>query len=230
MSTLAPRVCHTCEKSVAYPVSVTIMVTWSEYGSYLVLVVLLVIAPGPDTMVMLKNSLSTGGKGGLASISGIATGNILNGSAAALGLGALVAQSQTLFTVLRWFGVVYLCFLGLQALRAAWRGAYSGEVGAARGASGFRCFREGFLSNVTNPKVLVMYLSVLPQFIDPAQTSMTEALLLANTVGVLGAVWLLLLLFVVQRARVWLNRRRVRRAMDALTGTALVGFGAALAS
>ncbi|GAA5121583.1 LysE family translocator [Haloechinothrix salitolerans] len=204
--------------------------SWSEYGSYLVLVVLLVIAPGPDTMVMLKNSLSSGGRGGLASISGIASGNILNGSAAALGLGALVAQSQTLFTVLRWFGVAYLCYLGVQALRAAWRGEYGGDVGAARRSGGFRCFREGFLSNVTNPKVLVMYLSVLPQFIDPAQTSIAEALLLANTVGVLGAIWLLLLLFVVRRARVWLNRRHVRRSMDALTGTALVGFGAALAS
>ena len=204
--------------------------SWSEYGSYLVLVVLLVIAPGPDTMVMLKNSLASGGRGGLASIGGIAAGNILNGSAAALGLGALVTQSQVLFSTLRWLGVVYLCYLGVQALRGAWRGDYSGKVGASARTSGLRCFREGFLSNVTNPKVLVMYLSVLPQFIDPVHTSVGEALLLANTVGVLGAFWLLLVLFFVQRVRVWLNRRPVRRAMDALTGTALVGFGAALAA
>lgn len=205
--------------------------TWDLYSTYLVLVVLVVIAPGPDTMVTLKNSLSAGGRGGLFTIGGIFAGNVINGSAAALGLGALIAHSQPLFTTLRWCGVVYLCYLGVQALRGAWRGDYASLADAGRTkVKTFRCLREGFLSNVTNPKVLVMYLSVLPQFIDPASTSVLQALALANTVGVLGALWLLLVLFFVQRARVWLSRRKVRRVMDAMTGTALVGFGAALAA
>lgn len=205
--------------------------TLNEYGSYLVLVVLLVIAPGPDTMVTLKNSLTSGGRGGLLTIGGVFAGNVINGSAAALGLGALIAHSQPVFTTLRWCGVVFLCYLGVQALRGAWRGDYGPDAATARGSkSGFRSMREGFLSNITNPKVLVMYLSVLPQFIDPASTSMIEALALANLVGVFGVVWLLLLLFFVQRARVWLSLRRVRRSIDAMTGTALVGFGLALAA
>jgi len=200
------------------------------YGTYLVIVVLIVLAPGPDTMVMLKNSLSGGFRGGLLATLGIVTGNALQGSAAALGLGVVIAKSQPVFLTLKWVGAAYLVFLGVQALRGAWRGDYQGveDVRRAR-ASGFRRFREGFLSNITNPKVLVLYLSVLPQFLDPARTTTWDALVLAYTVAVLGGLWLLALLFFVHRVRAWLKRRRVRRALDGVTGTALVGFGAALA-
>jgi threonine/homoserine/homoserine lactone efflux protein len=162
---------------------------------------------------------------------GILVGNLVQGSAAALGLGVLIARSQVLFEILRWAGVAYLAVLAVQALRGAVRGDYSAveNVTRRRGA-GVRRFREGFLSNVTNPKVLVMYLSVLPQFLTPGVTTTLDALVLAYTVGILGAVWLGLLLLVVHRVRDWLSRRRVRRTVDAVTGTALLGFGVALAS
>ncbi|MEU5260866.1 LysE family translocator [Amycolatopsis sp. NPDC021455] len=203
--------------------------TWSVYGSYLVIVVLIVLAPGPDTMVMLKNALSGGFRGGLLASLGIVTGNAVQGTAAALGLGVLIARSQPLFITLKWVGAAYLVFLGIQALRGAFRGSYAGieEVQRRRGR-GFRRFREGFLSNVTNPKVLVLFLSVLPQFLT-AESSTGDALLLAYTVAVLGGLWLLALLLFVHRVRTWLGRRRVRRTLDGVTGTALLGFGAALA-
>ncbi|MEU3628071.1 lysine transporter LysE [Amycolatopsis coloradensis] len=203
--------------------------TWSSYSSYLLIVVLIVLAPGPDTMVMLKNSLSGGTRGGLLATAGIFVANSVQGTAAALGLGVLIAQSQPVFVTLKWVGAAYLVFLGFQALRGAWRGDYSGVAAAKQQqASGFRRFREGFLSNITNPKVLVLYLSVLPQFLDPVTTSAWDALLLAYTVAVLGTLWLMTLLFFVHRVRTWLERRKVRRALDGVTGTALVGFGAAL--
>lgn len=205
--------------------------TWSVYGSYLVIVILVVLAPGPDTAVLLKSSLAGGARGGLMAMFGIFTGNIVQGTAAALGLGAVIAHSQPVFTTLRWLGVAYLCYLGIQALRGAWRGDYDALDAAARSRGGLlRRFREGFLSNITNPKVLVLYLSVLPQFLNPATTSTGEALLLAYTVAVLGSLWLLVLLFFVHRVRAWLAKRTVRRSLDAVTGTALIGFGAALAA
>jgi RhtB (resistance to homoserine/threonine) family protein len=205
-------------------------VTWSSYGSYLIVVVLVVLAPGPDTMVVLKNSLAGGSRGGLMAAFGIFAGNIIQGSAAALGLGVVIARSQPLFLALKWLGAAYLAFLGFQALRGAWRGEYEELEDARRQrASGFRRWREGFLSNITNPKVLVLYLSVLPQFLDPATTNIWYALLLAYTVAVLGGVWLLVLMLLVHRVREWLGKREVRRTLDGVTGTALIGFGAALA-
>jgi threonine/homoserine/homoserine lactone efflux protein len=201
------------------------------YGSYLVIVVLLVLAPGPDTMVFLRNALAGGARRGLHALSGIFAANVVQGSAAVFGLGALIAGSQSLFTVLRWLGVGYLIFLGVQALLAARRGDYAGlEAVAHRPGAGARAFREGFLSNVTNPKVLVMYLSVLPQFLQPGVTTAVDALLLAYSVAVVGGLYLLALALLVHRVRGWLARRRVRRSLDIVTGTALLGFGVALAS
>jgi RhtB (resistance to homoserine/threonine) family protein len=206
------------------------VVTWSLYSSYLLIVVLIVLAPGPDTMVVLKNALAGGPRGGLLASFGIFSGNVVQGSAAALGLGLLITRSQPLFHTLKWLGAAYLAFLGFQALRGAWRGRYEGLDAPRRGRTGgFRRWREGFLSNVTNPKVLVLYLSVLPQFLNPATTTTWDALLLAYTVAVLGGLWLVVLLLCVRRVRAWLGRRKVRRGLDGVTGTALIGFGATLA-
>lgn len=204
--------------------------TSTSYGTYLIFVVLVVIAPGPDTMVTLKNALAGGIGGGLLATAGIATGNLVQGTAVALGLGTLIVRSHPLFLTLRWAGVVYLCYLGVQALLAARRGDYRALDELRTRNSGFRRFREGFLSNITNPKVLALYLSVLPQFLNPAHTTIGAALLLAYTVVVLGGIWLLALMLLVHRVRSVLQRRKVRRTLDAVTGTALIGFGAGLAT
>lgn len=204
--------------------------SWSTYGSYLVFVAIIALAPGPDTMVVLKNALAGGARGGLVACSGITVANALQAAAVGLGLGAVIVRSQPVFEVLRWAGVVYLCYLGVQALRGAWRGDYR-DLGSGDGrrAGSFRRWREGFLSNITNPKVLAFYLSVLPQFLEPGRAATGDALLLAFTVVVIGAAWQLLLLLLVHRVRGWLSQRRVRRVLDTVTGTALLGFGIGLA-
>ncbi|MBB3664140.1 MULTISPECIES: LysE family translocator [Prauserella salsuginis group] len=204
--------------------------TWSAYSSYLILTILVVIAPGPDTVVTLKNAFAGGLRGGMMATFGIAVGNLVQGTLVALGLGTLIVQSQPVFTTIRWAGVVYLCYLGIQALRSAWRGDYATMDAQGADVSAFRRWREGFLSNVTNPKVLALYLSVLPQFLDPVTSTPLHALLLAYTVAVLGAVWLVLLLMFVHRVRAWLQRRRVRRGLDIATGGTLIGFGVSLAA
>ncbi|MBB3052479.1 threonine/homoserine/homoserine lactone efflux protein [Prauserella isguenensis] len=204
--------------------------TWSAYSSYLVLTILVVIAPGPDTVVTLKNAFAGGLRGGMTATFGIAVGNLVQGTLVALGLGTLIVQSQPVFTTIRWAGVAYLCYLGIQALRSAWRGDYAAMDAQGADVSAFRRWREGFISNVTNPKVLALYLSVLPQFLDPVTSTPLHALLLAYTVAVLGALWLALLLMFVHRVRAWLQRRRVRRGLDVATGGTLIGFGVSLAA
>ena len=95
-------------------------------------------------------------------------------------------------------------------------------------ASGRKGWRQGFLSNITNPKVLVFYLAVLPQFLGP-HAPPAALLLFALSHATLSLTYLLLLVRGLDRLRAVLTRRRVRRAMDAATGTALVAFGARLA-
>ena len=199
--------------------------TWGTYSAYGLFVVLVLIVPGPDTALVLKNSLAGGRRGGVLTALGIGSGNLVQGLAAALGLSAVIVRSEPVFLALRWAGAAYLGYLGVKALIAAKRGDYP-ALEETRSGSGRR-WREGFLCNLTNPKVLVFYLSMLPQFLTPGST-IAEALVLAGTVGVLATLWQLVIVAGVHRIRAWLLRRRVRRALDGVTGTALLGFGAAL--
>lgn len=207
------------------------MTWWQSYGSFLVFAVVLIVVPGPDFAVVTKNALSSGRRSGAWASVGVATSNAVQGVVAVVGLGALIVASQPVFTAIKWAGVAYLGFLGVQALRSAWRGRYT----PAQPTTGAGCpkvavhgWRQGFLSNITNPKVLVFYLAVLPQFL-PAGAAVWQMLLLALTHALLGLAYLLLLVTGLHRARRLLTRRPVRRGLDAGTGIALLGFSARLA-
>jgi threonine/homoserine/homoserine lactone efflux protein len=139
-----------------------------------------------------------------------------------------VVAAQPVFTAIKWAGVAYLFWLGAQALRSAWRGHYPDPSGAGTGGTALAGWRQGFLSNITNPKVLVFYLAVLPQFLPP-DPPFWQLAALALTHAVLSLAYLLLLVAGLHRVRDVLVRRPVRRALDAATGTVLLGFGAVLA-
>ncbi|MDT0381967.1 LysE family translocator [Streptomyces sp. DSM 42041] len=204
--------------------------TWQTYGSFVVFALALIVIPGPDFAVVTKNTLSAGRVRGAWASAGVASSNAVQGMAAAVGLGALIVASQPVFTAVKWAGVAYLAYLGVQALRSAWRGDSApvpadggdGEGGALRG------WRQGFLSNITNPKVLVFYLAVLPQFL-PGNAPLWQSSGLALTHAALSLGYLLLLVTGLHRARRVLSRRTVRRALDAVTGTVLLAFSARLA-
>ncbi|MGY1830082.1 LysE family translocator [Geodermatophilus sp. SYSU D01180] len=203
---------------------------WSGYGTFVVLAVVLVLVPGPDVAVVLRNTLGGGRVRGSWSAVGITVSNVLQGAAAATGLAALVVRVEPLFQAIRWAGVAYLTFLAVQAFRSAVRGRYPdlGDGGPDTGRAALTGLRQGFLSNVTNPKVLAFYLAVLPQFLAPG-TAVPVLLAYALTHAAVGLVWLLLLVAGLSRARRVLARRPVRRALDAFTGCALLAFGARLA-
>jgi threonine/homoserine/homoserine lactone efflux protein len=206
---------------------------WSAYGAFLAFAIVLVLVPGPDFAVVTKNTLAAGRwRGGWAS-AGVACSNAVQGAAAAAGLGAVIVRVQPLFEAVKWAGVGYLMYLGAQSLRSAIRGQYSPLDAGGRPPRGTGAalsgWRQGFLSNITNPKVLVFYLAVLPQFL-PSGAGVPVLLAFALSHAVLSFSYLVLLTLALQRARRILERRRVRRALEATTGTVLVGFGARLAA
>ena len=119
--------------------------TWSTYAGFAGMMAFLAMMPGPDTMIVLKNALTGGARGGGWACAGISVANFLQGTAAALGLGALITRYQPVFETVKWLGAAYLVFLGIQALRGAWRGDYEalddvralarpGPAGSARGS------------------------------------------------------------------------------------------------
>jgi threonine/homoserine/homoserine lactone efflux protein len=201
-------------------------VAWSAYGSFLVFALILVLIPGADFAVVSRNALTGGRRRGSWCALGVASSNAVQGIAAAAGLGAVVVRVEPLFQAIRWAGICYLLYLGAQAFRSARRGDYPAfDLGRASGRKGWR---QGFLSNITNPKVVVFYLAVLPQFLGP-HAPLGVLFLFAISHAVLSLTYLLILVRGLDRLRAVLTRRRVRRAMDAATGTALVAFGARLA-
>jgi threonine/homoserine/homoserine lactone efflux protein len=205
--------------------------SWSSYWSFLVFAVILVLVPGPDFAVVTKNTLAGGRHRGWWSAVGVASSNMVQGAAAAAGLSALIVRAQPVFETIKWAGVAYLLFLASQALRSAIRGSYppigdDGDTDARQAVSGWR---QGFVSNITNPKVLVFYLAVLPQFLG-AHAGIGVLLLYAFSHAALSLAYLLTLVTFLHRARLVLSRRRVRRGLDTATGAALLGFSAKLAT
>jgi threonine/homoserine/homoserine lactone efflux protein len=205
-------------------------VSWPAYLTFLGFAAVLVLIPGPDFAVVTKNTLASGRRRGWWSAVGVTSSNVVQGAAAAAGLGALVLRVEPLFQAIRWAGIGYLVVLGISSLRSAMRGEYAPDAAAASApGQALTGWRQGFLSNITNPKVLVFYLAVLPQFLG-RHAPLDALLLFAVSHAVLGLLYLTVLVTALHRVRRLLARRRTRRTLDALTGTALLGFGARLAA
>jgi threonine/homoserine/homoserine lactone efflux protein len=207
--------------------------TLADYLGFVVFAVILVLVPGPDFTVVVKNLITGGRSAGLATSLGVATSNLTQGVVAALGLGAVIVRIEPLFEAIRWAGVAYLAYLGVQAVRAALRGggapAPHDDPDGADGGRRLAGWRQGFLSNITNPKVLTFYLSVLPQFLPRDDVAPGALIALVLTHAVISLVWLAAIVGVLGSVRVWLRRPAVRRALDGITGCALLGFSAKLA-
>jgi threonine/homoserine/homoserine lactone efflux protein len=201
---------------------------WAAYGSFLGFAIVLVLIPGPDFTVVTRNTLMGGRRRGAWSGLGVASSNVIQGCAAVAGLGAIIVRLQPVFEAVKWAGIAYLLFLALHAIRSAVRGEYPQLEDAPARGQGVKGYRQGFLSNITNPKVLVFYLAVLPQFLGPG-TPVVILLIFALTHAMLSLSYLQIVVWAAARLRVTLSRRAVRRGLDVATGAALVGFGTKLA-
>jgi threonine/homoserine/homoserine lactone efflux protein len=196
---------------------------------FLGIVALLTISPGAD-MAMVARSVFTGGRrDAFATTLGISAGCLAWACASALGVAAVLAASQTAYDVLRLVGAAYLVWLGIQTLLAARRGDYAAPV-ATSAARRRSPFRQGLLTNLFNPKIAVFYSTFLPQFIGPGDSALAVSMLLACVHIALGIAWLSLYAWLLARAVEAFKGSRLRRALDALTGTVLVALGLRLAA
>ena len=204
-------------------------VDWHTYLTFLTFALVVVLIPGPDFAVVTGNTLAGGRLRGMWCAAGVAMSNGIQGAAAVAGLGALIVRAQPVFQAVKWAGVLYLTYLGGQLIRSAVRGRYASEpAGGDGGTAALRGWRQGFLSNITNPKVLVFYLAVLPQFMVP-DSGVPQMLAYALSHALMSLTYLLLLTAFLHRVRRILARRPVRRALDTVTGCTMIGFGARLA-
>jgi threonine/homoserine/homoserine lactone efflux protein len=151
------------------------------------------LTPGADTMLVVRNVLRGGRRDGIVTTFGICLGLFVHATLSAVGVSVILMHSALAFHVVKLAGAGYLVWLGVQSLWGAVRGA-SPATGPEHGAppgmvSPQRCFLEGFLSNVLNPKVAVFYLAFLPQFIGPTDAVLQKSLLLAGIHYTEGILW-----------------------------------------
>jgi threonine/homoserine/homoserine lactone efflux protein len=188
------------------------------------------MSPGPDFAVVVRRAAVSGRADGTMAALGIAVGVFLWAVAAATGVAALVAASALAYTIGKIVGAGYLMVLGVRALLAARKGGGAESVPSVdTGASRWAAFRQGLLCNVLNPKVAVFFVALLPQFL-PVHPSLVETLLLSTIAVLITAAWFIVVANLVGAARRIFANAAVRRAVDAITGTALVALGLRLAA
>ena len=201
------------------------MLTLAQSLSFLLVAVLITVSPGPDNLMVLGMGMSKGRKQGIAFGLGCALGCLSHTLLAAIGVSAVVAASPLAFTLLKWIGGLYLIWLGIQALRS--QGAAQMNAAGQQGQSLRSLFTKGLVANAINPKVVLFFLSFLPQFVVPSQGQVGLQLgLLGLLFTAQAAVLFGLLGYFAGTVGGWLARRpRAGLWLDRIAGMVFVGLG-----
>ena len=191
-------------------------------GAFLAVSAVMIVTPGPDTALTIRNTLMGGRRAGCFSALGVSAGQALWTLATATGIAALLAASEPAFLAVRVVGSAYLIWLGLQALIAAVSGRprHAATV-ERRPLAAPRALRQGLLNNLGNPKMAAFFPSLLLQFAH----SFSALLALGLVFSAMTLVWLTAYAFAVARAGDFLGRSRIRRVIEAATGAILVALG-----
>ena len=204
-------------------------------GSFLAFIgisILVIVTPGPDTAMTVRNTLIGGRRGGIATALGVAMGQSIWALATSIGIVALLVASELVFNALKFAGAAYLIFLGAQALLEAWRGTAPAIVVNApvRRLSPRAAFVQGLLSDLGNPKMAVFFSSLLPQFAPQQGDVFATLVSLGLVFCFMTFAWLTLYAAAIARLGAWLQRSAIRRTLDAAMGTVLIALGLRLAA
>ncbi|MEA3202381.1 MAG: hypothetical protein QOI63_47 [Thermoplasmata archaeon] len=194
------------------------------------LLALLTLSPGPDTILTLRQSLVAGARAGLWTAAGISTGTIVHSALSGAGLAVLLQRVPAAYRVVQALGVGYLCYLGARSLWSAWQARTASSASAPAAATSRRGgYRDGLATNLLNPKVALFYLGFLPQFIAPGAAFFPTAVAYGLAHAAMGMAWLGLVALGAHQLRGQVTRPGFRVATEAVCGVALLAFAVRLA-
>lgn len=204
-----------------------------HFAAFIGIAVLVIVTPGPDTALVIRNGLAGGGRAGVYTSVGVVAGQAIWTLAASGGGVALLLASAPMLTAVKLVGAAYLVFVGLQALIGAVR-TNETIAGAANAVPPRRitpavAFRSGVMNNLANPKSALFFTSLLPQFVVPGGGSGLAFLSLGVVYCTITLFWLTSYSIVLARAGGPLRRPKLRRVLEGITGAALVTFGVRMA-
>lgn len=189
---------------------------------------LIVLLPGPDTLVVVRNLVRGGRRTALMTVLGVLSGLVVWVGAAAFGLSTLLRASHDAYVALRVVGAGYLVWLGVASLRS--RGRVASVDAPVRGGLLGRGFGAGLATDLLNPKVGVFFVTFLPGFVPTGKPVGTTSLVFGAIFVAETALYFAVLLLLAGSVTRWMNHPVIRRRLDWLTGAVLIGFGARLAA
>lgn len=198
--------------------------TLSIWLTLLAAAILISLSPGAGAVTAMSYGLNQGVRRAQPAILGLISGYGTQILVVGVGLGSLVAASVTLFTTIKWFGVAYLIWLGIQK----WRDSGSLELDKTPPRHWSRAYLQSLLINITNPKGLVFLVALIPQFLDPHQPQASQLLIIGCTLVCVDWCVMTGYSLLSSRLRHWMRHARARRAQNRLTGCALIGAGLVL--
>ncbi|WP_029497932.1 LysE family translocator [Kurthia huakuii] len=196
-------------------------------GVFLIMSLLLILVPGPDSGLVIQNSIVHGKKAGMKTVLGSVSGLFIHTAAAVLGLSALIVKSAWLFTILKWVGAAYLIYIGISSLRTVLRKEEPAAMTKAKKQKSF--YLQGFITCAANPKVAVFFLTFLPQFVNDTMNHMLQFSLMGLAYGVMTIIVFTLYVVLIEAFSRWLKKPVVQKALQGTTGAVLVTFGIRLA-
>jgi len=206
----------------------------TTFWSFVVISAVVIVTPGPDTALTIRNILAGGRSDGVFTALGVAAGQAVWALAASAGVVSILIASEALFRAVKIAGAIYLIYLGARSLLAALRGRHApisiDRVKLSGRLPGPVALRQGFISNLANPKMAVFFASILPQFAPHGGAVFGAMLLLGLLFCSMTLVWLALYAVVLSKVQEALIKPRAQRLIEATTGVALVVLGWRLAS
>ena len=194
--------------------------------TFFVAITLLTMTPGVDTMIILRNTVRGGVKDGLVSSLGICSGLFVHAFLSAVGISAILLYSTTAFTVLKVVGAAYLIWLGIINIKEfATNSKQKKFTPTKQPFHFFKSLREGFMSNVLNPKTIVFYMAFLPQFISPEHSALMQSMLLASFHFIIATIWQGIIIYTICSANLFITKPSVRKTLDLLSGTIMIALG-----
>jgi len=203
--------------------------TWQIWSAFVVIETALCLTPGPAVLLVLSQALTRGSLRAIWSITGILAANTAYFILSATGVGAILLASYNLFFAIKWFGAAYLVWLGVSAFVGKSK-TLSVRAGDASPVHGSRLFLNGFILQMSNPKALVFFTALLPQFINPHAAIVPQVVILAVTSVFIEFFVQLFYAVLAGRAAHLAAQPRFARITERVAGTFLIGAGVGMAA
>lgn len=200
--------------------------------SFTFLAVLLVVSPGPNGVLIAKTVPTSGKAAGFANVAGFVAAFYIHGALSILGISLILLQSAQAFFVVKMLGAAYLCWIGIMALKDAYKGVKTSPKinPAKKKRTLIKAFFEGLFTNALNPKVSMFYLAAFPQFIDASKGSIATSFTLVTVHVVLNFMWFAMMVVLFDKLAGAARSDKAQRWIKGFTGAIFIGFGLKLAS